>query len=359
MDALNAGLSRWKRLLFADFRLGMLLKLSFVALLAEVSGGGGFQGNYGNSSKGLDKMHGVPHAMHAAIITIIVGIVVLSFILGIVIFYLSCRMKFVEFHMAATGDRRVAPSWSWYRQHTWRLFWVTAGIDFAALLILAVSAIPLVIGFIHRGGFSGQPNLSLREVIALLLVVVPLLVAYGFALQFALMIVRDLMLPVWALENGTVEYSWQVARSIIERDIKAFVGYTFVKVLMHIAVTMASVATFVAAVLVSAIPFTAVGLAIYFPLHATAKVLMILLFVCEGLVGFAWLLVMICAVFGGSAWIFQCYAVEWVAGRYGPLAALMYPPPPPPPAPVLPPEPMPGPPPAPPEGGEGWVTVLG
>jgi hypothetical protein len=81
---------------------------------------------------------------------------------------------------------------------------------------------------------------------------------------------------------------------------------------------------------------------------------MIALFSVEGLIGLAWILLMVCVFFGAPVLLFQCYAVEWVAGRYPPLGNWMYPPPPTAPVVPTPPET-----PRPPAGGDDWVTVLG
>ncbi len=353
MDAFGAGWSRWKRLLFEDFHFGTLLKLCLVSLLAEISGGGGFNGNFRSPGKAMDKMPGLPPSMHAALITFFLVGAAVALVIGLIVFYLSCRMKFVEFNTAATGDRRVGPAWNWYAAQTWRLFWTTLAIDVIGLLLLVATAAPMVMAFVHRGGFSGHP--SLRQILGLLILIVPLLFAYVIALQFALMVVRDLMLPVWALENAPVSYAWQVARTIVEADVVGFLGYTALKIVMHIVVSIAAVLAFIAALLVSAIPFVAIGMAIYLPLHASSMLLMILLFVAEGIVGGIWLLALASLIFGGSAWLFQCYSVEWVAGRYLPLRNVMYPPPPAAPVTAAPPEP----PPAPENSAGDWVTVLG
>lgn len=351
VEALNAGFARWKRVLFSRPRVGLLLKLSFVAAFAEFSGGGGFNGNFGNGGK-LDKLHALPPAWRAALFSIFVAVAAVGFVVGLVLFYISCRLKFVEFNIAAAEDTRVSPAWNHFGRQTWRLFWTTLLIDFVALVALAATALPLVIGILHGFGFGHAP--SLRQILALLLVVVPIAVAWAFAVQFVLMIVRDLMLPVWAMEDGSVGYSLQVARRIIEQDIGSFAGYTLVKIALHIGAGIASVLAFFASALVSAIPFVLVGLAIYLPLHNSdaAKLVMVLLFAVEAVLAFAWFFILACICFGAAALIYQCYAVEWVAARYPPLGNLMYPPPPP--APVIPPPEPPS-----PAGGEDWTTVLG
>jgi hypothetical protein len=335
-DALNAALPRWKRLLFADFSFGRLLKLGFIALLAEFSGGGA-SWNYSSprSSPAWQKLAQLPHAIHAGLMVFFVGLGVIFFVIGIIIFYLSCRAKFAEFHIAATGDTRVAPPWRIYAGQTWRLFWTTLVVHILALLVLAAIAVPMFMAMMHHGAFSG--SFSLRQLLGVVLLLLPLFFVWILVVQFVQMIIRDIMLPCWALQDATVAQSWQIARAVIENDPKAFAGYTLMKVVMHIVLSIAAVLAFAAAVLVSGIPFGGVGLAIFLPLHhgaIGAKVVMVALLAGLAVLAAFWVALLVCAIFGTAQFVLQCYAVEWFAGRYPPLAAWMYPPPPAPLPPV-------------------------
>ena len=341
MDALSAAISRWKRLLFTDFRFGRLLKLGFITLLAELSGGGTSGGNnFSGRNSAFDKLPHLSHAFRAEMFLFFVIGALIFFVIGIVIFYLSCRAKFAEFYIAASGDTRVGPPWRAFGRQTWRLFWTTFVLHLIALFVLASVALPIVLMMKHHGVFAGQ--ISLRQMLAMFLLLLPLFFAWILAVQFAQMIIRDFMLPSWAMQDASVGQSWQIARAVIESDGKAFAGYTLVKVGMHIGIGIASILAFVAAMLVSAIPLVGIGMAIFLPLqHAgtQGKVLMVLLLAALAVLAFAWILLLVCAIIGSAQLIFQCYAVEWFAARYPPLAALMYPPPPAPPGEIPPPPP--------------------
>lgn len=338
-DALSAALTRWKRLMFADFRFGRLLKLGFIGLLAEFSGGGAsWNSNFSRRSHPWHKILPLGHALNAGFFVLVAVAVMVGFVIGIIIFYLSCRAKFAEFHIAATGDTRVATPWRLYNRQTWRLFWTTFVIHLVALLALVAIAAPVFLAMKHRGEFSGA--LSLSQILAIALVLLPVIFVWILAVQFVQMVVRDFMLPCWALQDANVAQSWQVARAVMESDGKALVGYTLVKVAMHVGIGIATVLAFAAAVLVSGIPFGGVALAIFLPLqHGAlgAKVVMVMLLAVLAALAAIWAFLLICAIFGSAQFIFQCYAVEWFAGRYPPLAALMYPAPPAP----LPPMGMP------------------
>jgi hypothetical protein len=321
-------MTRWQRLLFHPRRLGLILKLALVALLAEGSGGGGFNfpsGNFGNWHR---HDHMFPTA-GALLVGVIVGTIVLA--IGLVIFYICCRMKFVEFHIAITEDKRVGPAWSRYGQQTWRLFWVTICIGVIALIALAAIAVPIGFALLHREDLS---NPSWQQILGLFLVLLPIFFVWFLAIALVTMTVRDLMLPYWALENLSVDGAWQRAREIIERAPKDFAKYALMKAVLRLAAGIVGGFALLISVLVSAIPVVLIGLAVYFPLRHGghgAMVILIVLAAVVGLIFFAWLVLLYILLVGAPLLALQCYAVEWMGGRYPLLGSILWPPPPPPP----------------------------
>lgn len=356
IDALSPALRRWRELVWENFRVGRLLKLGFVALLAELSSGASFNANFPSGNHG--QLGQLPPMWRASMITALIAIAIAFFLIGIVIFYLSCRMKFAEFHIAATGDTRVGPPWSRYGRQTWQLFWLTTGISIAALLVLAVLMIPVFfLVFRHGGGFA---QIAPGKIFGLILLLVPLLLIWFLAVSLTLMVVRDMMLPAWALENATIGQAWRWTKAVIESSPKQFAFYTLIKAGLHITVAIAGAMAFFLGILVTAIPCVVVGLGVWLSLrHAgtAGHVVMIAFAIAGGLIVLAWILLLYVACFGTALLVLQCYANYWVGSRYKPLGDLLEPP-------AVPVMIAPEPPQFPNEGGglppsEDWTPVLG
>jgi hypothetical protein len=337
IDAVSPAISRWQRLLFRDFHIGLLLKLSFVALLAELSGGGGGSGSRGFGNAGnlgghgghIGDWHPQSPVFSSAILAAIIVFGILAFIVGMVIFYLSCRMKFVEFHIAATEDKLVGPAWRRYGPQTWKLFWVTIAIGLLGLIALAVVTVPIVLSLMHRGGDWAQP--SGNTILGLILALLPIVFAWMLIMALVMMVIRDFMLPVWALEGATTGQAWQRAREIIERAPGDFAKYALVKAVLRLAVGIAGGLAWFLSVVISAVPVVAVGAAVYFALRnsgsgATAG--MIFLAIAAAAVFLVWGALLFIVFLGAPLLGLQCYAVEWLGGRYPLLGNLLWPPPP-------------------------------
>jgi len=342
LDAVSPAISRWQRLLFRDFRIGLLLKLSFVALLAELSGGGGGSGSFHNSGGGhgggIGGWHPQSTALSPAIVAAIVIGGILAFIIGIVIFYLSCRMKFVEFHIVATEDTSVGPAWRRYGPQTWKLFWVSIAIGILGFIALAAVAAPIALSLLHQSGEEWL-HPSGNTILGLILALLPIALAWLLIMALIMMVVRDFMLPVWALEGASVGQAWQRARQVIERAFGDFAKYAVVKSLLRLAVGIAGGTAWFLSVLVSAIPVVAIGAGVYFALRGEGTGVMlglIVVAVAAGAVFLVWGALLFIVFLGAPLLGLQCYAVEWLGGRYPLLGNILWtaPPAPVPPLPA-------------------------
>ncbi len=326
MDAITPAIERWKRIVIGDRRWTMLLKLGLVALLAEISGGGGggfnFPGRTGHWPHSGDTAHALPATqglVSSTIIAAVLAAVVVGLIVSIVVLYLSCRMKLVQFHIAVTGDRSVAQPWRMYGRQAWRLFWASLVVWLVCLALLAAIALPVLLAAWHRDGGGISPG----AIFALVLLILPVVIFVFLFAALSMVVVRDLMVPAIALEDADIPRAWALARSIIESSYKSFAGYVLVKVGIRIVTAiMAGVAIFLC-VLVSAIPFGVLAAVIYFTLHNISHIAMLVCFVVGGVIGLLWLVLVVAITQGLLFWVPQCYAVEWVAGRYPPLAGAM------------------------------------
>ncbi len=360
VDALNPALKRWRELVWDKFRVGRLLKLGFVALLAEASGGSGsFSPSFPSGHNHPGSWGQMPPMWRASLMTMLVGVAIVFFIVGIVVFYLSCRMKFAEFYIVATGDTRVGPPWRRYGRQTWQLFWVTIGIWAVSFLGLLVFATPFLIMFWRHGG--SLVHMSPGRILGLVLVAVPVLLCWFLIFALILVVVRDLMLPAWALEGATVKQAWQWAKAVMESSPKEFAFYVLVKVGVRIAATFAGIMALMLSLLVTAIPVVLAGLGVWMGLRnagPAGHAVMIAVAIVGAIAVFIWVMLLDIAFLGSAMLVLQCYAAYWVGSRYKPLGDLLEPPPA---APVMP---VPEPPVMPSGGGgllppEDWTPVLG
>ncbi len=344
-EALSPAIERTRRLLFAPFRWGTFLKLCAVAVFTE-----GFGGNFNFSGPSHSSHHsGNPPSLTATgfssstlptglspfsltpgwIALIVVG-VLLAIAISILLFYLITRLRFALFYCLAYQVKEIRPGWTLYREQANRFFVfnLVVGLIFMVLMVLAIA--PFAVGLVqvfrstHAGErFDFALFFSLFiPLFALFFVIVLLAIAVDIVL-------RDFMLPHFALEDASAGEAWAEVRTRIAAEKGSFFLYAVLRILLPIAAS-------IALVMVMAIPMLIVfGIlaAIFAGIHMMLTGgLAFAGIVLEGLIGLAavaiGLFLAIC--FGGplSLWV-RNFALVFYGGRYPLLGDVLFPPPPP------------------------------
>jgi hypothetical protein len=335
-DSIGPALVRTRSLLFRPFRLGSFLKLCAVAVFTESNFGSfNFHSSAGHHSQHLLAGSSYPgFAPILAAVLLAVLLVVLALVL--VILYLVTRLRFALFECLIRQSRLLRPGWHRYREQAWRFFLLSLVVGLAFFAVVVAAALPFIVAFMHLARELHAPGpFPWEDFLAVVLPLIPVVLAVFLVAVAIDMILRDFMLPHMALENASAGQAWAAVRARIATAKGAFLAYAVLRVLLPMIAV-------VAIVIVLIIPFILVFGVFGVMMHevsialagASASALLVRTFI-EGvfyLFLFAlFLLVVIC--FGGPLAIaVRNFALVFYGGRYQVLGDILYPPPPPAPA---------------------------
>jgi hypothetical protein len=214
-----------------------------------------------------------------------------------------------------------------------RFFCLNLGVGFCFLLALALVSIPFIAGFrrlIHAIQPGGQPDLA--SVLALVLPLIPvilLLVLVAFLLD---VILRDWMLPHFALEDATAGEAWEAVWERIQEEPRQFLAYVLLRLVLPL---IASFALFVVLLIPGLMLAGTVG-AIEYGIHSAfvdstgaSALVGILLQVFFGVIAFGFLMLASICLGGPVSTGVREYALVFYGGRYAELGELLNPPQPP------------------------------
>lgn len=337
-EALSPAIERTRRLLFSPFRWGTFLKLCAVAVFTE-----GFGGNFNFSSPSHSSPkppasspsltatpNFSPFSLTPAWIALIVAIVLASIVIGFLLLYLITRLRFSLFHCLAYQVKEIRPGWTLYREQANRFFWLNLVVGLVFMLLVVLTVAPFVFGFIrmYHATHAGA-HFDVLLFLSLFFPLLALVIAIALVAVSIDIVLRDLMLPHFALEDVSAGQAWAQVRSRITAEKGSFFLYAILRIVMPIV-------AMIAMVMVMAIPMLIVfGVlaAIFAGIHMMfSGGLAFVGIVFEALIGLAavalGLLLAIC--FGGplSIWV-RNFALVFYGGRYQLLGDVLFTPPPP------------------------------
>ena len=337
VDSVSLAIQRTRDFLFRPFAWGTYLKLGLVAIITE-----GLGSNVHGSGSGNDKpsvhtpnldapfhmdapFHFEPYQIAVAVAALALAMVIVFFIV-----YLITRLRFAYFHCLVHNIREIRPGWEFHREQAGRFFWLNVGVGFGFLVVVVAIALPFIKGFVklaqetHQGG-----PFDWGLLLSLVLPLIPILVLIGIAGVLSDLILRDLMLPHYALEDATAGQAWAEVWHNIMAEKKQFLVYALLRVVLPL---IASVCVF----MVLAIPGLAiVGViaALEYGLHSAfadasggAAVAGVLLQVFFGLIAAGLTLLASICLGGPLSTGVREYALVFYGGRYRLLGDLLYPP---------------------------------
>lgn len=233
-DAISPALQRMRTFLFRPFRLGTFLKLCLVALVTE-----GFSWNFHSTWSGPHHqtstgvwtpgtpMPGITPAWIAALAALAIG----SVVVGLVLFYLATRLRFAYFHCLVHNIREIRPGWRLYRSQATRFFWMNLAVGICFVMVVALLALFFAGGIwklVHASG--GNPPVGpLLAMILPLIVMILLIVIVAIGVD---LILRDFMLPHYALDNATFGQAWAAAWSSFRAEPGGYIGYALLRIFL-------------------------------------------------------------------------------------------------------------------------------
>jgi hypothetical protein len=328
-DSVSFAIQRTRDLLFRPFSWGTYLKLGLVAIITEGLGSNLRSSSHHVPAGGNGPIFHSPSNLVPVAIAVILALALVAVIL-LTIFYLITRLRFAFFHCLVHNVREIRPGWWFYREQATRFFWLNAVVGFCFLLVVLLISLPFVSGFVRlfkeaqRGGHF-DVGLMLSLVLPLIPIIF-LLVLAGFALD---VILRDWMLPHYALENATAGEAWSQVLARISREKRQF----FVYALLRLALPVVAMVALFMLLLLPGIALAGSLAAIEFGLHSVfadasgaSALVGVLLQVFFGVLGFVFAVLASICLGGPVSTGIREYALVFYGGRYQMLGDMLYPP---------------------------------
>jgi hypothetical protein len=333
-DAVSPAIQRTRDFLFRPFRWGTFLKLGLVAIITEGLGSNFNSSSHSSSSGDHRWGHGPtlssPFHFRPEWIVVAVAAMLLAMMIALLIGYLITRLRFAYFHCLITNTTQIRPGWWLYREQAMRFFWLNIAVGFCFLIGVAAIAIPFISGFVrlfheHQQGAPFDWGLLL----SLVLPIIPIVLFLALAGVVTDLILRDCMLPHYALDDASAGEAWSEVWHNIMAEKKQFFVYALLRVVLPFIAS-------VCVVMILAIPGLALvgaGAALEIGLHSAfadatgaAHVVGILLQVFFGLVGFAFAVLASICLGGPLSTGVREYALLFYGGRYQALGNILFPP---------------------------------
>jgi len=243
VDAVSPAIERTKRFLFRPFKWSTFLKLGLVAIITE---GVGRNFRSSTSHAGQAAGHGPaatspfhtpgagwPFHLTPQSVVVIAAAVLLTFVIAIFIFYLVTRLRFAYFNCLIHNTKEIGPGWRLYSEQASRFFWLNIVVGICFMLLLVVVALPFAAGFwrvFHESQQGGHFDVWLF--VPLVLPLIPVLILLALAGLLTDLILRDLLMPHFALDNATAGEAWRQVRARIKAEQRQFLVYAILRIIL-------------------------------------------------------------------------------------------------------------------------------
>lgn len=331
-DSVSLAVQRTRAFLFRPFSWGTYLKLGLVAILTEGVGTNFHSGSHGGPSSGHTPSGFSPTSLTPGMIAVIVAALLLAFVVSAFLFYLLTRLRFAFFHCLIHSTKELRPGWEIYRTPATRYFWLNVVVGICFLVVVALIAIPFVAGFwrlIRDTPQGGHPDFAL--LFALLLPLIPIIFLLALAGMVTDLVLRDWMLPHFALDNATAGEAWSSVWTSIKAEKRQFAVYSLLRVILPV---IAMVGLFMVLLIPGLILAGSIGALIY-GIHSAfasatgaSAVVGTLVQVFFGVLAFGFMVLASIALGGPVSTGIREYALIFYGGRYPVLGDILFPPPP-------------------------------
>jgi hypothetical protein len=337
VDAINPAFHHTKQQLLNPFRFGQWARLAFVGLLAgEISSGGGCNFSWPAPQHTKPSGHVVntafpfPLAHHPGpnpaliVFLLFAGIGLFLFFL-----YVSSVMRFILFDSVIAKECHIRKGWTRQRRHGLQLF------GWQLLLSLVSSAgLLIIIAFPLAGawtlGWFNHPRDHLLPLVLTGLLFLMLLSVCLLALGVVHVMTKDFVVPQMALENLSAMEGWRRLWSWLQAEKGGYAGYVGMKIVLAIGAGVFFAIISMIVLLAFLIPVAGVGIVAALT-GATAGLtwnfFTITLAVIAGIIVFAFSMFAFSFISVPATVFFPAYSIYFLAPRYPPLAALLWPPP--------------------------------
>jgi len=329
-DAVSAAVQRTRDLLFRPFRWGTYLKLGLVAIVTEGLGSNlPSSSNSGSSPSGHVPTNLAPFNVPGVQIAAAVAMLLLVGVIALFIFYLITRLRFAYFHCLIHNTTEIGPGWTIYQPQALRFFWMNVAVGFGFLLVMVAIALPFIGGFIRLFHESRQTHhLDVQLMLSLVLPLIPIIFVLAVAGVMTDVVLRDWMLPHYALEDASAGEAWSAVWARVTAEKKQFLVYTVLRLILPF---LAAIALFFVLMIPGLVLAASVAVAewgihsIFADSTGASAVVGVLLQVFFGVLAFVFALLAGICVGGPVSTSIREYALVFYGGHYRALGDILYP----------------------------------
>jgi hypothetical protein len=329
VDCVSSAVQRTRDFLFRQFTWGTYLKLGLVAIVTEGTASNFRSSNGGGQSSGRGPMVYSPFDFPAIKVAAVVAAVLGALLLSLWIFYLITRLRFAFFHCLITDTKEIRPGWRLYREPASRFFWLNVIVGLCFLAVVALLSLPFVAGFwrlFHTIPPGGHPDIALM--LSLVLPLIPLILLLVLAGIITDVVLRDWMMPHFAVDNATAGEAWRAVWTRFKSEKRQFVVYALLRVVLP---TVAMAGVFMVLLIPGLIVAGSIAALVY-ALHSAfagstgaAAQAGLLVQVFFGAVGFFLMLLAGICIGGPVSTGIREYALVFYGSRYPALGDLLVP----------------------------------
>jgi hypothetical protein len=335
VDAINPAFHHTKQQLLKPFRFGQWARLAIVGLLAgEISSGGGCSFSWPApqhtkpAGRVINTAFPFPLAHHPGWSAgTVVFLVFAAMALFLLFLYISSVMRFILFDSVVAKECHIRKGWARHRGHGFQLF------GWQLLLALASFAgVALVIGIPLAGiwtlGWFNHPREHLLPLVLSGILFFMLLIIFMLVLALIQVMTKDFIVPQMALENLSVMEGWRRLWAWSKAEKGGYAGYIGMKVVLAIGAGVLLAIVAVIVLIAFLIPIASLG--VIAGLSGTIAGLTwnfftIILAVFAGLIVFVISMFAVAFISVPAVVFFPAYSIYFLAPRYAPLAALLWP----------------------------------
>lgn len=331
VDSVSLAIQRTREFLFRPFKWGTYLKLGLVAIITEGIGNSFNSSSHRDHSTGHGGPFHSPFPFAAELMAAIISLALVA-IVAFFVFYLITRLRFAFFHCLIHNIKEIRPGWRIYREPAMRFFWLNVVVGFCFLLVVVLIALPFIGGFLRLFHESQQGgHLDVALLLSLVFPLIPIILLLVLAGILTDVILRDWMLPHFALANASAGDAWTQVWARIISDKKQF----FVYALLRVALPLVAMAGLFMVLIIPGLAVAGSFAAIEYGLHSAyadstgaSAVVGVLLQAFFGLVAFGLVLLASVCLGGPVSTGIREYALMFYGGRYQVLGDILYPSPP-------------------------------
>ena len=329
-DAVSAAIQRTRDLLFRPFQWSTYLKLGLVAIITEGLGSNLHTGSHsGSSPSGHVPTNLAPFNAPGVWIAAAIAMLLLVAVIALFIFYLVTRLRFAYFHCLIHNTTEIRPGWTIYEPQALRFFWMNVAVGFGFLLVVVAVALPFISGFIRLYRETQQSHhLDVQLLLSLVLPLIPIILLLAFAGVMTDIVLRDWMLPHYALEDASAGEAWSAVWAHVSAEKRQFLVYAVLRLILPF---LAAIALFFV-LMIPGLVLTASVLVAEWGIHSifadstgASAVIGILLQVFFGVLAFVFALLAGICVGGPVSTAIREYALVFYGGRYRVLGDILYP----------------------------------